>query len=524
MAVTSVRHPADRLVERAAELAALERALDRAAAGAGALAVIEGPAGIGKSALLGALRERATAHPAGFRTLRASGGELERDFAYGVVRQLLERPLATAGKRERNALLEGAAALAGPLLGHGEATADPGEADPAFAAIHGLYWLVANLAERAPLLLEVDDAHWADAPSLRFLAYLARRLEGLPVLLAVAARPSEPGAESGLLAEVVAAGPAEFVEPAALSPSGASALLGAQFERDVDDRFAAACHEATGGNPYLLSELGHAVAAEDVAGTDPIESVAAVGPRAVSRSVLLRLGRLPAECGALAHSVALLGSEAELRHAAALADLDELQAAAAAGTLTDAHLLAPGRPLAFVHPIVRTAVYEDMADAERAVGHARAADVLAADGQPPDRVAAHLLMAEPRVYAGAVATLRAAARAAAESGSTDIAARYLGRALEERPPDDVRAELLAELGAAEYGAGWAKPRTTCARASSRPTTRACARPPGRRSCGCWLSRASSPRRWRRWRRPRKTHAPRTPSCRCSSRPSGRRWR
>src|SRR5215218_5754846 len=453
MAVTTVRQAAaPELVERDAELAALERALDRAADGTGGLAVVEGPAGIGKSALLAALRTRADAHAAEFATLRASGGELERDYAYGVVRQLLERTLAAARKRDRTELLDGAAALAGPLFGYGSAVGDPGEADPGFSVVHGLYWLVANMAERAPLVLEVDDAHWADAPSLRFLAYLARRLEGLPVLLAVAARPSEPGAEAGLLAELTASGPAEFVAPRALSPAGAGTLLAAKFDRPVDDPFAGACHDATGGNPYLLAELAHALAAEDVA-PDGVEAVSAVGPRAVSRSALLRLGRLPAECGALARAVALLGGEAALRHAAALSDLDHTAAASAARTLVDAHLLAPGRKLAFVHPIVRTAVYEDMSDAERSVGHARAAELLAAEDAAADRVAAHLMAAEARVVPGAVGALRAAAQGASEAGSTEIAARYLARALEERPEAPVRAELLWELGTAEYRAG-----------------------------------------------------------------------
>src|SRR5215211_202922 len=453
MAVTTVRQAAaPELVERDAELAALERALDRAADGTGGLAVVEGPAGIGKSALLAALRTRADAHAAEFATLRASGGELERDYAYGVVRQLLERTLAAARKRDRTELLDGAAALAAPLFGYGSAVRDPGEADPGFSIVHGLYWLVANIAERSPLLLEVDDAHWADAPSLRFLAYLARRLEGLPVLLAVGTRPSEPGAETGLLAELVASGPAEFVEPRVLSRAGASKVLATQFGRAVADPFASACHDATGGNPYLLAELAHALCAEDVT-PDTADAVAAVGPRAVSRSVLLRLGRLPQECGALARAVALLGNDVAIRHAAALSDLDEKRAATAARTLVDAQLLAPERQLRFVHPIVRTAVYEDLSDAERAIGHARAADLLADDGQPPDRIATHLLAAEPRVAAGAVDTLRAAARSASEGGSTEIAGRYLARALEEQPPPAVRAELLGELGTAEYRAG-----------------------------------------------------------------------
>src|SRR4051794_41924440 len=118
--------------------------------------------------------------------LRARAVPLERAFSYGVVRQLFE-PLAL---REGDALLEGAAGLAGPVLAL-TAGGDAGE-DVSFAGLHGLYWLTANLAGRAPLVIVVDDGHWADAASLRFLAYLGARLEGLPALLLVAGRRGGP--------------------------------------------------------------------------------------------------------------------------------------------------------------------------------------------------------------------------------------------------------------------------------------------------------------------------------------------
>jgi AAA ATPase domain len=156
-----------RLVERELELGALGRLIESARSGAGGTVVVEGPPGIGKSSLLAAARAAAGDD---WRVVGALGSELEREFPFGVVRQLLEPVLAAAGGVEREGLLAGAAALAEPvLLGSGGAAG----AEPSFAALHGLYWLAVNLAGERPLLVLVDDVHWADLASLRWLVYLA---------------------------------------------------------------------------------------------------------------------------------------------------------------------------------------------------------------------------------------------------------------------------------------------------------------------------------------------------------------
>ncbi|MCA1696803.1 MAG: ATP-binding protein, partial [Actinobacteria bacterium] len=161
------------LLERGGELARIEQAVAALARGQGSVLAIQGAAGIGKSTLLHALYAAAAGH--GLQTLTSRASELERDFGFGVVRQLLETRLARATESERTELLAGAAALAGPVLGLGGSVGEP------FAALHGLYWLVANLAVGGPMVLVCDDLHWADEPSLRWLVYLCHRLEGLPV-------------------------------------------------------------------------------------------------------------------------------------------------------------------------------------------------------------------------------------------------------------------------------------------------------------------------------------------------------
>ena len=137
----------EQLLERSEELARIESALAEARSGRGTFVVVEGPAGIGKTALLAAARTAAA--DGGMRVLRARGTELERDFAFGVVRQLLEPALAEASELERADLLQAAAGVAAGLLGLPGAppTGVPPTTgvDPSFAVLHGLYWLCANL-------------------------------------------------------------------------------------------------------------------------------------------------------------------------------------------------------------------------------------------------------------------------------------------------------------------------------------------------------------------------------------------
>ena len=200
------------LLERRQELARIEAVLGEARAGRGGFLVVEGPAGIGKTALLAAARTAAL--DGGMRVLRARGAELERDFAFGVARQLFEPALAEAVEPERAELLQAGAGSAVALLGlAGVFAAGDGPTagvDPSFAILHGLYWLCANLSAAGPVCHVVDDAHWADAPSLRYLAFLLTRLEELNVALVLATRPQEGGSDAELLVTVTSDPSAEL--------------------------------------------------------------------------------------------------------------------------------------------------------------------------------------------------------------------------------------------------------------------------------------------------------------------------
>src|SRR5438093_1072147 len=280
------------LLEREGELAQLGALVDAAREGAGRLVLVEGGAGIGKTRLLAATRERGA--EAGMEVLHARGGELEREFPFGIVRQLFEPALAGGGKAERREVLSGAAGLAAPLFS-GDYLTDrtSAKADPAFATLHGLFWLTSNLAARRPLVLAIDDLHWADKPSLRWLAYLVRRLEGLPVLAVACLRPADADSEESPLAQLLSDPAAFIVRPAPLSEASVALLVRERLSAEADSEFCGACFAATGGNPLLVHELIGALESEGVSPTAeptaPVEQVASqlllVSPSADARVV-----------------------------------------------------------------------------------------------------------------------------------------------------------------------------------------------------------------------------------------------
>ncbi|MGH3671413.1 MAG: helix-turn-helix transcriptional regulator [Pseudonocardiaceae bacterium] len=438
------------LLERDGELAVLDALVAGTAAGSGRVVLVEGPAGIGKSRLLGEICNRAASR--GLRVLSGSGGELERDFAFGVVRQLLEPEATGSADGQWEGLWSGAARFAEPVFA--ELDVGVGAADNRSQAIlHGLFWLTANLSERAPLLVAIDDLHWADQPSLRFVSYLARRVERLPVLVVLAARPAEPGVGVRLAAELLDSVGAATIRPQPLSFLAVSAVVRAELGRAADDQLCAACYEATGGNPFLLSALVEEL--RGLGGLDGIRSerVARLGSARIAGAVLLRVGRLGAPAPALARAIAVLGERAELAYAAALAGVDAVAAGKMVDALANAAVLERGRPVRFVHPIVRMAIYEDLAASERAQLHARAARLLDGDGADIDAVAVHLLVADGCGDPWTVHTLRAAAAAAMVRGAPETAAGFLRRALREPPAEPLRSALSLELGVAAARAG-----------------------------------------------------------------------
>jgi DNA-binding SARP family transcriptional activator/DNA-binding CsgD family transcriptional regulator len=435
------------IVERDDELARLSALLAEAAAGEGRIALIEGPAGIGKTRLLA--EARGLAEEAGTLTLSGRGTEIEREFPFGVVRQLFEGALADPALRER--ALAGAAAPALSVFEAADPT--PGEGGPAagFAALHGLFWVCVNLSAETPLLLAVDDLHWVDRPSLRFIAYLSQRLDGLPILLASSLRSGEPGTDPALLAEIAQDPGTLSVRPRPLTLVAVSELVRERLGDDADDAFCQACHRATVGNPLLLRQLLTALAADGISpDAQHAGVVREIGQGAVSRSVLLRLERLGREATEVARAVAVLGESAELPAIAALAGIDGSHVAEATTSLARAEILRPERPQGFVHPLVRDAVYHELPLAQRELRHTRAAHILSDMAAPAEQVAAHLLAVSRSGDPWVTEILIEAARSATRKGAAESSVDYLQRALEEPPPPERRGAVLIELGVAEW--------------------------------------------------------------------------
>lgn len=441
----------DGLLEREFECDQLAGALAATSAGEGAVVALEGEAGIGKSALLAHATRCAAA--AGMCVLTARGGELEQAFGYGVVRQLFDVPLAAMTPAQRRRLLNGAAALAAPALSSVEGAAAGGGAAETASVLHGLYWLTANLTADRPLVIAIDDAHWADSASLAFLNYLARRVEGLALFVVYATRVGE-GASEALPAFADAGFGGIVLRPDVLGEQATIELIERSLASASRPEFARACRVATAGNPFLLQELLRALLADGIAPTqESCARVAQIAPGTISRAILARLRRLGAAATELSFAIAVLGRSAELRHAAALAALEPEAAGRAADALTRAAIVHDRRPLEFIHPIVRTTIYAEIPAARRAASHKRAAALLACDAVSASELAPHLMAGEPAGDPIVVRGLRAAAAEVRDRGAPEAACAYLTRALAEPPTGRARAEVLHELGSAELPAG-----------------------------------------------------------------------
>lgn len=413
------------LLERRDELRTLAAAVSALAdERRGGVVLIEGPAGVGKTALLRA----ALTLPQGRRltALRARGSQLEGELAFGGVRQLFAGHMLAMDEGRREGLLAGPAGLSSPVLGLAPPVRDGRTlGDPLF----GLYWLTIGLSEEAPLLLAVDDLQWLDDESRRFVAYLAERLDGVAVMLLATVR-TEADLACGSLAPV--ARDAVIIRPRPLSEEACVRFVGA---RDAGE-----AHRVSGGNPLFLAEIRRGLVSA------PQASLAELVPRSVARLVLDRIGRLSPAATSLARAVALFADGAEFDDVARVADLNEDLAAAAADELIAAEVLADGEPLRFLHPLMRQAVYDDMGTFSRRRGHQRGAAVLKDRLARAEAIAAQLLAGASCADTDDVRILIEAADEAEQRRALAAAVRYIELAL-RGPLDQVpRAKLRGRLG------------------------------------------------------------------------------
>jgi DNA-binding CsgD family transcriptional regulator len=437
-------------LERERELARVFELVEAVVAGAPRLVVVEGPAGAGKSAVLNVLA--AGAGERGVRVLRATGLELEREYPFGVVRQLFEPALYELDEGARGEVFAGAAALAERVLSGGDSGSGARVDAQGFALLHSFYWALVGLSDLGPVALVVDDVQWADSLSLRFLAFALKRFDGLPVLVALGCRDVAVAERSEALAAVLGSS-GSVIRPEPLSPAAIGLLLAGVVGREFGEELVAEAERLTEGNPLYVRELADWLSAADEGAGDPVEVIRGAAPAAVGRRVQSTLARLDPAARALAGAAAILGNEVPLARAALLAGVAPAEASACADVLARAGILSVGEPLRFRHPLVLEAALESIEPRSRAREHGRAGKLLMSAGEPPERVAVHLLESDPAGDPEVATALRVAAKRAAAKGALELAIGALRRALREPPPPAELLPVLSSLGGLEMLVG-----------------------------------------------------------------------
>lgn len=392
------------IVGRTAEMARLSDGLAAAAAGRTAVIVIEGEAGSGKTALVRELLDRAE-----IAAVVLTGDVLDSDLPFGLVEQLLR-----SGGVDSPGLAPGADAVAA-----GSAVLDA----------------INDMAGTSPLLLAVDDAHWADPASLDALAFACRRLGSAGLLMLFAARPAGP--DTPALPESVRRmtdlPPNAWITLCGLNAAEVSELAHA-IGRPVSAAVAAALVQHTGGLPLHVRSVLEDLDPASALTADPAQLPA---PRPYRESVRRRMESLPSDAVALIEAAATLASPAPLGLLGRLAGISQpfeaLTAAAGAGLLVEP---GPGATtVRFGHPLQQAAVYQDLTAGRRAELHARAAGLVdddltalrhraAASAGADDELAGQLeAWATARARSGslgqAVVALRAAYRVATPGPAAD---------------------------------------------------------------------------------------------------------
>ncbi|MFJ6216026.1 ATP-binding protein [Streptomyces sp. NPDC092296] len=442
----------DSLLEREREVAAAEQAVDdlcrRTAAGGGELGgllLCSGSAGAGKTALLTQVRRIAAER--GCSVLFARGSEQQRNVPFHVVRQLLQPALTVRGEAERRELFGGWYDIAGPAAGL-FAPAPGIRADPQ-GVRDGLDWVLTQLAQRhSPLVLVLDDLHWADLESVTWLASFEARVRELPVLVVLAYRPDDlPRDEAfGYLAGE-RAGRSVVLRP--LSPDAVAALVRASLGPDADDAFCREAWTVTGGNPYDVVELLAKVGQRGVSPTaDNADLLRDLGAAVRGTGLISRLEKMGPATAHFAWAAAVLGTEIPVQLVANVATLVPADAAQAADKLREARILTGGSTLEFVHPLIATAVYRAIPPATRTAMHGVAARAVLDAGLGAAEAARHLLEVHPEGDDELVLLLREAAKEHLAVGAPDAARRCLERALGEPPADSDRPAVQYELGCA----------------------------------------------------------------------------
>ncbi|HSC73399.1 MAG TPA: AAA family ATPase [Gaiellaceae bacterium] len=437
----------DHLVGRAEELGSFARALAELDQGHSAAILVVGEPGIGKTRLLTEFGARADA--AGHLVLSGSASELEHDLPFSVfvdaldeyVRGLAAERLAVLDDDVRTELAHVFPSLT--ALAGGRQAALQHERYRSHRAVRTL---LEQLASTQPLVVELDDLHWADPASIELLGALLRRPPAAPVLLALATRPRHvPERLSAALERAWRAEQITRIELGALSAGETRELLGDVAAR-VDPHL---LYVESGGNPFYLEQLARSLDRASSAWNPPDEtSLAGIGvPATVAAALGEELALLSGSERLVLEGAAVAGDPFEPELAAAASGMDEAAVMKAIDELLKVDLLRTTdvpRRFRFRHPLVRRAVYEAAAPGWRLGAHERSAEALAARGASASSRAHHVERSAREGDVDAVAVLREAGEEAVRLAPAS-AAHWFGEALRLEPASalpEERIELL----------------------------------------------------------------------------------
>jgi DNA-binding NarL/FixJ family response regulator/tetratricopeptide (TPR) repeat protein len=451
---------ADELVGRGPELALVDRTLGAVAEGGPRFLAVVGEPGIGKTSVMERLSELASGR--GWLVLAGRAAEFERELPFGALVDALDDYLGTLDQRkleraggERLAELATIfPAIAGPTVPEGALQAER------YRAHRAVQELLDGLAIGRPLLLSLDDLHWADHASLEVVASLLRRPPDGPVLLACAFRPAPaPGFLESAIAAAERDGRAERVDLGPLTREAAAGLLAEIADPCVRD----AVFRVSGGNPFYLSQLARFAVNQPAERGDArlLDTLTLGVPQSVMSMLAEEVRSLPPDSRRALEAAAVAGEPFEPDVAAEIGEISEAEMSGALDDLLARDLVRATdvpRQFRFRHPLVRRAVYAHAGGGWRLAAHGRAAAALAARGASAAAQAHHVEHSARRGDERAITLLsRAAAGAAPRAPAT--AARWLQAAVrlvpeaDSHPGIERRVELLGALADAQRACG-----------------------------------------------------------------------
>ena len=431
------------MVGRDEEMARLDAQFDAAERGQGTAVEICGEAGIGKTRLLAEACELAE----GRRILALEGkaAEFERAVPFAVFVDALDPYLGSRNPREFESLgNEHLAELRRILPGFAAddpSPPRPSQADERFRAHRAVQRLLELLARSRPVVLALDDLHWADEASVELVAHLLRRPPARATLL-LALRPAQaPELLAGALDSAEREGRLERIALARLGDEAALELLADR----VPPRLRSAVLAESGGNPFFLDQLARATGERGEAPDHGRAGSPTELPGAVTAAIADELRGLVPDARETLRAAAIVGDpfEPDLAAAALAVDADRflslLDDLLATGLVAETDVPLRFR---FRHPIVRRAVYEDCGTAWRVAAHRRVAAALEARGAAPLRRAHHVEQSASPGDADALEVLRSAGEAAAPRAPM-AAAHWYGAALRLMPDSAPQGERIA---------------------------------------------------------------------------------